>query len=83
MMSLASASGQGLPEAGGDSVTDQPAPAQAKPRLPSCCSCAEWHVAANTGASCLYSIFYDEYLWRNCDKSIDPDIFIVGVLWLL
>lgn len=35
------------------------------------------------GPICLYSLFYNEHLWRNCDKSIDPSIFIVGVLWIL
>lgn len=68
---------QGLPEAGGDSVPDQPAAAQAKPCLPSCCSCAERHVAANTGASCLYSIFYDEYLW----ETVTNPLILIFLLW--
>lgn len=60
----------------------QPDPAQSKhclsvSPLPTSCS------SLTLGPTCLYSIFYDEYLWRNCDKSIDPNIFIVGVLLIL
>lgn len=65
----------------GNLVTVQPDPAQAKPCLH--VSPLQNGMLQLTLGPVAFSIFYDEYLWRNCDKSIDPNIFIVGVLWLL